>query len=185
MSKFNELFDLLKKENDEKISKKNGKRKGVPFSRGKFTNVAQGLLNDPDYEVEIIKTKNNEFVTESINPIKDFRKSFIEKVLVDNGVDKVKAAQAASKYNYSNKQVDALYPVISEGIDQYMRLGHTFRFMDKKDFTASISMSDVKGSEKSYRNPNKGNDVVTRIDDHKVLIKKSGAPRICKHRVDK
>ena len=185
MSKFNELFDLLKSQNEEKINKKNNKKKGVPFSRSKFTNVAQGLLNDPEYETEIIKTKNNEFITEKIQPVKDFRKAFIEKVLIDNGVDKVKAAQAAAQYEYTNKQSDNLYPIISETIDQYMRLGHTFRFMDKKDLSAAISVIDVEGSEKSYRNPNKGNDVTTRIDDHKVLVKKSGAPRICKHRVDK
>ena len=184
MSKFNELFDMLKSENNEKISKKETKKGTLPFSKGKFATVAHGLLNDPDYEVEIVKTKNNEFVTETITPIKDFRKNMIEKVLLDNGIDKQQASQAAAKYTYSVKQAECMYPIISESIDQFMRLGHSFRFLDKNDFSGSISMNDVEGSEKTYRNPNKGTEVTTRIDPHKVIVKKGGAPKCRKHRVE-
>jgi hypothetical protein len=181
-SSFNELFDLIYSENKKK-KKEKGIKTALPFSKSKKAQLTQALINDPDYEIEVVKMKEGKFVTEKLAPVKDFRKAFIEKVLIDNGIDKAAAADAAKKYKYNLKQAEALYPVMAEDIESYMRLGYTYRFNDKRDFSGAIYMRDMPGGEKVNRDPKSGNKVTSKIDPHKVLVKKGGAPRICKHKV--
>ena len=183
MSKFNELYDLLKDENDKKKNKKKSKAPSLPFSKAKFSMIAQAFANDPDYETTLIKLKNDEYVEETVTPVKDFRKQFIEKVLVDHGIDKQQAANAANNYQYSLKQIEALHPFVAEEIEQYMRLGYTFKFNDKKDFSGSIHMRDIEAGEKEYRDPSSGKPITVRVDAHKTIVKKGGAPKICKHKI--
>lgn len=182
MSEFNKLYDLLWKENDAKKKEKKVKT-ALPFSRSKKAALTQALLNDPDYEAEVIKFKDGDFVTQKIKPVSEFRHQFIEKVLTDHGIDKQEAANAAKKYKYSLKQAEAIYPVVSEDVENYIRLGFTYRFLDKKDFSGAVYMRDIPGGTKSYRDPSTGKEVKSKIDPHKVIVKKGGAPRICKHKL--
>ena len=118
------------------------------------------------------------------NSFESERKQFIEKVLTDHGVDKQEAESAADNYQYSLKQIEALHPFIAEEIEQYMRLGYTFKFNDKKDFSGSIHMRDIPGGEKEYRDPLSGKPITVKVDAHKTIVKKGGAPKICKHKID-
>lgn len=182
MSEFNKLFKLLFEENKKKKKEKKVKT-ALPFSRSKKAYLTQALLNDPDYEAEIVKFKDGDFVTAKVNPVADFRKQMLEKVLVDHGIDKQEAAAAAKKYKYSLKQAEAIYPFMSEDVENYIRLGYTYRFLDKKDFSGAIYMRDIDGGVKTYHDPSNGKEVKSKIDPHKVIVKKGGAPRICKHKL--
>ena len=182
MAKFNEWYSVAMEDSIKRKAEKNVKT-AFPFSKPKFSELTRNLLNDPDYEVELVKFKDNELTVEKSQPVKEFRKQMLEKVLTDNGIDKQAAADAAAKYQYSAKQADTIYPLVSEDIERYMRLGYTFKFGDKEDFNGSVYMRHVDGYEKTFRDPSSGKEVPTKIDDHKVLVKKGGAPRNCKHRI--
>ena len=182
MSKpFNELYDMWYKENKKEKSEKGGKYKG--FSRSKFTTMMTGLLNDPDYEAEIAKLKDDQMIIEKSKPVAEFRKQMVEKVLRDHGVDKAEAEKAANEYEFSPKQVDSMYPIISEGIDKFMDLGYAFKFHQKKDFNSLIYKAPGDAGHKTYKNPANGESVEMNIDPHQVLVRKGGAPVWCKHRV--
>lgn len=184
MGKFNELYDLLKEENENKKQSSGDKKKNsFPFSKSKLAQMTQALLNDSDYEAEIVKFKNDEFVTETIKPVRDFREQMLGKVLADHGIDKQQVQASVENYAYSLRQAETLYPLMAETVEQWMRLGHAFRFNDKKDFSGSILLRDMPGGDKTYRDPSKGTEVRTRIDPHKVIVKKGGAPKICKHKL--
>lgn len=182
MSKFNEWYSACMDETVKRKAEKNVKT-AFPFSKAKFAEVTKAMLNDPDYEAEIMRFKDNEAIVEKSQPVKEFRKQMLERVLIENGIDKQAAATAASKYEYSTKQAESIYPLIAEDIEKYMRLGYTFKFGDKEDFNGSIYMRHIDGYEKTFRDPSSGKEVPTKIDDHKVLVKKGGAPRNCKHRL--
>jgi hypothetical protein len=185
MSKsFNELYDLWFDEEQKarKASGKDVKYKG--FSRTKFTGLMTALVNDPEYEAEIAKSKEDGVVVDKIAPVKEFRKQMVEKVLRDYGVDKAEAEKAAQTYEFSAKQVDSFYPVIAEGIDKYMDLGFAFKFHQKKDFGGLIYKAPGDSGRKKFKNPSTGGTVEMDIDEHKVLVRKGGAPKWCKHKVE-
>lgn len=183
MGKFNELYDLLKQENESKRGTGEKTKTSFPFSKSKLAQMTQALLNDPDYETEIVKLKNDEFVTETIKPVREFREQMLGKVLADHGIDKQQVQASIEDYKYSLRQAETMYPLMAETVEQWMRLGNTFRFNDKKDFSGAILLRDMPGGDKTYRDPSKGTEVRTRIDPHKVIVKKGGAPKICKHKL--
>lgn len=158
--------------------------KNKAFSRKELARLTQGMLNDYEYEAEVVKTKDGKLTKEKKRPIEKFRKEFIEKVLVDNGVDKTQAEKAKKEYKFSEKQADALYEVASETAEKYMRKGFSYKFLEKDDFSASIKMKDVKGGTVTSRVPGSKDTVQTKIGDHKVLVKKSGAPKSKKTRLN-
>jgi hypothetical protein len=178
---FNELFDLWYKEG-KKAKGEKGKYQG--FSRSKFTTMMTGLLNDPDYEAEICKLKGDDMVVEKTKPVAEFRKQMVEKVLRDHGVDKAEAEKAANEYEFSPKQVDSMYPIMSEGIDKFMDLGYAFKFHQKKDFNGLIYKAPGDAGHKVFKNPANGGTVEMDIDEHQVLVRKGGAPKWCKHKVE-
>ena len=181
-NKFNEVWDLLSEENKE-ITK--GKKvKNVPFSKKKKTVMTQALLNDVDYEVDIIKTKDGAFETETVKPIEEFRKQFIGKVLIDNGIDKAQAETAVKEYQYSQKQCEAFYPVQMEDAEQFMRAGYALKFMDKPDFSAAIKMSEVPDRVITGKVPNTDKVTKTHEKEHLILTKKSGTPKCCKEKLE-
>lgn len=179
--KFNELFDLWDEEN--KAQKKDKHLKYLPFSKEKFTALTVGLLNDPDYEADIVKQKNGEPVHEKSTPVKDFRTQMVEKVLLDYGVDKAEASKAAQDYQFSNRQAESIYPIITESIDKYMDLGYAFKFPSRDDFSCSIYKRSESGGEKVYKDPRTKESIKMKIAPHKILIKKGGAPDWKKQRV--
>ena len=182
MSKFNELFDELYQENTKKKVEKKVKT-AFPFSKAKKAELTRSLLNDPDYEAEIVKYRDGGFVTETIHPVAEFRKQFIGKILRDNGIDAQQAEHATQHYEFSQKQAEAFYPLVAEDIENFMRLGYAYELGKKKDFSGAIYMRDVEGGDKVFHDPSSGKEIKTHIDPHKVIVKKGGAPRICKHRI--
>ena len=182
MGKFNELWDMLHAENIEATKTK--KHHNVPYSKKKEDTLTQALLNDPDYEVEIIKSKGGEFQKETIKPVSEFRRLFIGKVLSDSGIDKQQAADQAAKYEFNGAQAHALNEIAKEGVEQFMRAGFTYKFHDKEDFSASIKMRDIEDRVTTGRVPGTDRKTTTREKAHKVIIKKSGTPRYCKERID-
>ena len=180
-NKFNEVWDLLSEENREITKDK--KSKNVPFSKKKKTMITQALLNDVDYEVDIIKTKDGEFETETVKPVEEFRKQFIGKVLMDNGIDKAQAETAVREYQYSQKQVESFYPVQMEDAEQFMRAGYTLKFLDKPDFSASVKMGTVDDRVITSKVPNSDKTTKTHEKEHMVLTKKSGTPKCCKEKL--
>lgn len=181
-TKFNELWEMLSEENKKAIEGK--KSKSVAFSKKKKNQLTQALLNDNDYEVDIIKNRDGKFELETIKPVEEFRKQFIGKVLTDHGIDKHQAEEAVKNYEYSLKQVDAFYPVQMEDAEQFMRAGYALKFLDKPEFSASVKMTDVPERTITSRVPNSDRTTTTHEKAHKVLVKKSGTPKCCKEKID-
>ena len=181
LGKFNEVWDVLHKENLEALKDK--KSKSVSFSRKKKADLTKALLNTPEYETEYIKTKNGEFTKEKGNPVEDFRKMFIGKVLMDNGIDRQQAEKQVKEYEFSSKQADALYALECEDIEQYLRAGFTFKMPDKEDLSASIKMKTIPETVTTAKAPQTGTIIRTKEKEHKVITKKSGTPKICKERL--
>lgn len=182
MGKFNELWDMLHAENVEVTKDK--KHHNVPYSKRKEDLLTQAMLNDSEYEAEIMKSKGGEYVTEKTTPISEFRRLFIGKVLSDSGIDKQAANDQAIKYEFNAAQAHAFNEVAKESAEQFMRAGFTYKFHDKKDFSASIKMRDVEDRITTGRVPSTGRTTRTREKEHKVIIKKSGTPRYCKERLE-
>ena len=180
--KFKEIWKALKDENMKITEGK--KHRNVPYSKRKESLLTQGLLNDPDHEVSIIKSKNGEFVTEKVKPVEEFRKNFVAKVLKDNGIDGQQAADAAVKYQFSTAQAQALNEFNKEATEQFLRAGFTYKFHDKEDFSASIKMRDVDDRVTTGKVPNTDRITKTHEKAHKVIVKKSGTPRYCKERIE-
>ena len=180
--KFNEVWSLLNKENKELT--KGRKHRNVPYSKRKESILTQALLNDPDHEVKIVKSKNGNFVTDTVKPVEEFRKNMVAKVLRDNGIDKQQAEERAANYQFSTAQAQALNDLSKEATEQFLRAGFTYKFPDKEDFSASIKMRDVEDRVVSGKVPNTDRVTKTHEKAHKVIVKKSGTPRYCKERVE-
>ena len=133
-------------------------------------------MNDDGYTAKNIKTVKGEYVTVEEQPVAAFRNAFIKDVLVKHGVDKQEAEAAARAYEYSPKQAEALYPVITELLYQYIGAGRTFSFQNKEDFVAAIKMRHIDAHDSTFKNRETGVETVTMIQPHRVLIKKSSAP---------
>lgn len=178
MKTFSEVLKAL----DEKTN--GGAKKNTAFSRKDFSDLTCALINDNEYEAEGVKTKGGEPVEVKTKPVEDFRKAFIEKVLVDHGVDKHEASKAATTYEFTHKQADTLYPILTESLTQYMGVGRTFTFPSKKDLVAALKIRHIDEHEMEYKNRETG--VVTRshVEAHRQMVKKSSAPKWCKTKID-
>lgn len=180
MSKFNEVWSML---HDENMKATEGKKhRNVPYSKKKEAQLAQALLNTPDYEMPVMKTKNGEFFEEKQQPVAEFRKQFVEKVLKDNGVDKQQAEAASKEYNFSLAQAQALNNLNRESVEQFMRAGFSYDFGHKKDFAAQIKLRDIPDRVVTGKIPGTGEVVKTHELPHKALVKKSGTPKYCKQK---
>lgn len=182
MGKFNEVWSLL---HDENIKTTEGKKhRNVPYSKKKESMMTQALLNDVDYEADIIKTKEGDFTHEKIQPSRTFREQFIGKVLRDNGIDKQQAAEQVEKYEFSATQAQAFNELAKESTEQFLRAGFTYKLHDKEDLSASIKMREVDDRITTARVPNTDRTTKTREKTHMVIVKKSGTPRWCKEKLD-
>ena len=182
MSKFNAVWSMLHEENLKATEGK--KHRNVPYSKKKESMITHAMLNDPDYEADIVKTKEGEYTHEKINPVKTFREQFIGKVLRDNGIDKQQAADQAEKYEFSATQAQAFNDVAKESIEQFLRAGFTYKLHDKDDMSASIKMREVDERVTTSRVPNSDRTTTTKEKQHMVIVKKSGTPRWCKEKLD-
>lgn len=120
------------------------------FNKELFSELSRAYLNDYSATTQVAKTKNGEMFTEEITPVDDFRK-FIERVLIDFGVDKQEATKIRDNYEFTN--ADALYPICSELITNYLDTGKRFMFLPKEDCVASLLMDEYKEETKYNKNP--------------------------------
>ena len=172
MAKFSEVLKAL----EGKTKGTKDKKVTTAFSKKDFSELTAAFLNDDGYTAKNIKTVKGEYVTVEEQPVAAFRNAFIKDVLVKHGVDKQEAEAAARAYEYSPKQAEALYPVITELLYQYIGAGRTFSFQNKEDFVAAIKMRHIDAHESTFKNRETGVETVTMIQPHRVLIKKSSAP---------
>lgn len=172
MPKFSEVLKAL----EGKTKGTKDKKGSTTFSKKDFADLTASFLNEDDYVAKGIKTVNGEYTEVESHPVKEFREAFIKDVLVKHGIDKQEAEAAARAYQYSPKQAETLYPVITELIYQYIGAGRTFNFHNKADFTAAIKMRDIEAHDSTFKNRETGVESVTAIAPHRVLIKKSSAP---------
>lgn len=182
MSKFNEVWKELHDENLK--ATKNKKHQNVSYSKAKEARLAQALLNTPDYETEVVRSKNGEFLHEKITPVADFRNQFVAKILKDNGVDKQQSEDAAKNYEFTVSQATAFNNMARENTEQFLRAGFTYDFGKKPDFAASIKMREIGERVVSGRVPATGAPTKTKEAPHKVIIKKSGTPKYCKTKLE-
>lgn len=178
MKKFSDVLKAL----DAKTN--GGAKKNSAFSRKDFSDLTCALINENDYESECVKTKGGEYVDVTSKPVEDFRKAFIEKVLVDHGVDKHEAAKAATTYEFSHKQADTLYPIMTESLTQYMGVGRTFTFPSKRDLVAALKIRNIDEHEMEYKNRETGAVTRSHVKAHRQMVKKSSAPKWCKTKID-
>lgn len=182
MSKFNEVWSAL---HDGVIESTKGKKHcNAPYSKSKEQSLTLALLNTPDYEETIIKTKAGEPTEEKIHPVKDFRDQFVTKILRDNGIDKEQAEEAGNTYQFSGNQAAALDGLCREKVEQFLRTGNSWDFSKKKDFNGSIKLREVPERIVKGRVPGTGVETTTKEDRHLVIVKKSGTPKYCKTKIE-
>lgn len=157
------------------------------FSKSDFEKLVRAFVNTPDYECEVVKTKEGEMVKSTVNPVANFR-SMIRTILKDFGVDKDEAEKVMTDYEIRTCD---MYEFISELIYKYMEAGKKFDFITKEDFSGSMSLKFVEEEEKEFTeirrkdaDPNVPLKKFTqRKKAHKVLEKKSKCPSWLKERV--
>ena len=182
MGKFNEVWDML---HDENMKASEGKKhRNVPYSKKKEDTLTQALLNDASYKAKLVKSKDGDYINEEIEPVSEFRRLFVNKLLVDSGIDKQQAAEQADKYQFNAAQAHAFNELSKESTEQFLRAGFTYKFHDKDDFSASIKMRDVDDRVTTGRVPNTDRVTKTHERAHKIIVKKSGTPRYCKEKLD-
>lgn len=142
MKTYKELVCEIKEEMNN-----GGKR---TFSKELFSELSKAYLNDIGNTTTVAKTKNGEVLTEEVGVVDDFRK-FMEKVLIDFGVDKQEASKMRTDYEFTN--VDALYPVCSELIMNYVDTGKKFTFLPKEDCVASLLLDEYEDEVHYNKNP--------------------------------
>lgn len=167
--------------NEVKEEMKNGGRS--TFSKDLFSELAKAYLNDVNLTATVAKTKNGEIYTEELAVVDEFRK-FVERVLLDFGVDKQEAAKVRTNdYQFTN--VDALYPVCSELIMNYIDTGKKFTFLPKEDCVASLVMNEFEEEVKMNKAP--GSDAEpkpTLYKKHRRVKAESTCPSWLKSLVD-
>ena len=160
---------------------KSGKVKKT-FNLADEAQLTNSLINDTDYTYEIVKNRNGELVTESVNPAKLVREK-IKNVLVDFGVDKQEAENVMSGEKYQMKLDNSLYYFYPHVITLYTDAGKKFNFPQTRDCNASITMQHVGKTTKEYRSIKKGDDsspaekFLVEIDDHRIIKTSSKAPK--------
>ena len=143
-----EIFDAAKASNKK------------TFSESAFNKLTSALVNEPDYEVKVAKTKGGEVTEEVITPIADFRKSIIGGIAKSAGADDAEVKKMVDEYKFASNT--PWYPVVSEAITQSMEAGKAFTFIPKADMNATLTMKEEKevikmvgapGSDKNDKKP--------------------------------
>ena len=164
------------------------KKKVVAFSATRFAEYTRDIMNDVNATAKISKTKDGEQISEEIPYVKEFRKQFIQKPLLDNGVDTAQAENYADTVQFTKKQSEAMYPLVSSLITEYMQgrngdAKNSFKFLPTEKFNGRINLKHIDEATITSRNPSTGEQIKTLVKEHDVLVKKSSAPKICKTRL--
>lgn len=162
---YNELKEQIKQKME------NGGRR--TFSREEFNDLTKAYLNDIDNKTVVAKKIGDEIREEEINPVADFRK-MIYNILTDFGVDKQEAAKVCTEYKFRN--MDAMYPITSEIIMNYLETGKKFSFLPKKDLTCSLTLHEFEEETKMNRAPGKEEEIPTLYKKHRKIKAESNCP---------
>lgn len=166
--KFSEKLNEIIKDTTSKT--KDGKMKKV-FSRKFYNEVANALVNDPDYEFESVQMKGGKPEPVVSKPSKAFREKLL-KPIVGEFIDSADAEKYINEYQFTRSQTDALYDLGMAINIEMMRSGKTLRFPSQKDFIASIEMRELP--ESVYTN--RQNGAKTKKKACMQLIKHSTTP---------
>ena len=161
------------------------KKKVVAFSATRFAEYTRDIMNDVNAIAKVSKSKDGKQISEEIPYVKEFRKQFIQKPLMDTA----QAENYADTVQFSKKQSEAMYPLVSSLITEYMqgRNGdekNSFKFLPTEKFNGRINLKHVDEATITSRNPSTGEQIKTLVKEHDVLVKKSSAPKTCKTRVE-
>lgn len=174
MKTLNEIVTEMK---SNASTTKSGKVKKT-FSRSDFDAMTSALLNEVDYSVDTVSTKNGELVTKTTYPVKEFR-GMMKKVLLDYGVDKQEAETMMDEYKFG--KVTGFYPIASAAIVEYCGAGKKFDFPTEKDFKGSLTIEDIGATTKEYQSIRKAGEdgpsekFKVKTEAHRSL-KSSGKP---------
>jgi hypothetical protein len=146
------LDDIIKEMNEEKAS---ATRHVTSFSRSGFNKFVTAYINTPDIETTVMKTRNGETVTETVAPVREFRK-MIKSVLEDKGVDKQESAAMENDYMFSESQMKHFYPFAEDVIMRYMQQDKKFDFATRQNVSGGILIKHVPESVSSYKAPRSG-----------------------------
>lgn len=167
MKTYQELVSEIKEE------MANGGRK--TFSKEAFLELSKAYLNDVNNVTDSVKIKDGIPVDETVETVKEFR-GFIERVLIDFGVDKQEASKIMTN-EYSFKNVDALYPLCSELIYNYISTGKKFVMIPKRDCMASFTLQEYEEEVKMNKAPGAETEAKpTRYKKHKKVKVESNCP---------
>lgn len=157
---------------------KDGKMKAT-FSRRMYNDIVNAMVNDENYEVENVQFKGGELVVTKSTPMKEFRTKLIGPILSEIRMDPLDAEKFIKNYEFTKGQTDGFYDLACSSIMEYMKTGKSFRFPNKKDFVAAISLREMP--ESVYVNPNNGNK--TKREGFVTLVKKSTCPVWKRHKM--
>ena len=157
---------------------KDGKMKAT-FSRRMYNDIVNAMVNDEDYEVENAQFKGGELVVTKSTPMKTFRTKLLNPILTEIKMDPSDAEKFIKDYEFTKGQTDGFYDLACASIMEYMGTGKSFRFPNKKDFVAAISLREMP--ESIYTNPNNGNK--TKREGFVTLVKKSTCPAWKRHKM--
>ena len=172
MKTYQQLVEEIKQE------MANGGRR--TFSRE--TELSKAYLNDVNNVAHTIKNKGDEIEESEVAVVDEYRK-MIEKILVDFGVDKQEAAKIRTNdYQFTN--VDALYPLCSELIYNYIDTGKKFTMLPKYDCVASFTLNEYDEEIKMNKAPGSDSEPKpTKYGKHKKIKVDSNCPGWLKHAV--
>ena len=164
--------EALKEIVSDVSSKTKGGKMKPTFSKKMFNDVVNALVNDPDYEMTTVQLKDGKPESKVTTPVATFREKLLTPILEEVKMDRDDITKFVKDYQFSTKQTDTMYDVISSAIYEYMKAGKTFRFPTKEDFNAAISIRKVESS--MYINEKRG--IKIKRDAYNSLIKKSSCP---------
>lgn len=169
-SNFQQVFEEVK-------SEVSTTPKGKPmrsFSRSAFDRLAKAMVNDINYKIEQAGVKKGELVKKDLYPVQEYRKS-LHRILVDFGVDKQEADRILTE-EYEIRHVDGFYELVSELPYQYMNAGKKFDFIQREDFSGSLTIKEVDETTTEHQNIRTKEKFKVKKQKHKVLEKQSKAP---------
>lgn len=166
MSKFLEKKTEIIEEKGE-----NGKK---TFSRTAFNQLGTALLNDADYETDVVSTVNGEVTTKKINPSKQLRKQLIEQPLKAAGVDVAERAKIGESFEYQNLD---FYEFYSELTAAALDARGVIVLNPKPDMEAKIVMEECDETIKENKSPKTGEVTKWRYGAYKKVKVKSTCPK--------
>ena len=129
-------------------AKKSGK---TSFSEGTFNKLTSALVNEPDYEVKVSKSRDGKQVEEVIKPVEGFRKAVIGGIAKSAGADGAEVDKLVNDDKFA--ATVPWYPIVSEAVSNSLEAGKSFAFIPKDDLNAVLTMENIKEEVKMIGAP--------------------------------